>query len=158
MNTDTHSLLAQHVIHGSPIMPAAGYLEMGCTCTVCPLLSYTYLIMQALEFGASRVWDITFHSIFTLSNPEPMSISITLNENEWKVVSHVKVGLICQDDSAHANRNSQAGEKLHADGCLSLDPPTMEHNVDLDIVAMKQRLDEQPESELNSSLAQKFLN
>jgi acyl transferase domain-containing protein len=67
VNSQTHPVLAQHVIKGEPIMPAAGFLEM------------------ALEFGAMVLWDVEFHAMMSLSGESPIAVEVKLDGIHWTV-------------------------------------------------------------------------
>lgn len=67
INSQTHPVLAEHVIKGEPIMPAAGFMEM------------------ALEFGANTIWDVKFHSMLSLSQESPIPVDIKLDGLHWSV-------------------------------------------------------------------------
>ncbi|KAF8192401.1 hypothetical protein K438DRAFT_2135640 [Mycena galopus ATCC 62051] len=67
LNRDTHPTLAEHVIRGEPIWPAAGFLEM------------------ALEFGATTLFNINFRTMLPLSAEDPIPVSVTLDGSYWKI-------------------------------------------------------------------------
>ena len=67
VNTQTHPVLAQHVIKGEPIMPAAGFIEM------------------ALEFGATVLWDVEFRAMMSLSGERPTPVEVKLDGIHWTV-------------------------------------------------------------------------
>lgn len=67
VNSQTHPVLAQHVIKGEPIMPAAGFIEM------------------ALEFGATVLWDIEFRAMMSLSGESPTPVEVRLDGSHWTV-------------------------------------------------------------------------
>ncbi|OBZ65510.1 putative polyketide synthase 2 [Grifola frondosa] len=61
--------LADHVINGEPIMPAAGFIEM------------------ALEFGARKLFNVEFISILPLSSDRPIPVDVKLEGPRWSVHS-----------------------------------------------------------------------
>ena len=67
VNSQTHPVLAQHVIKGEPIMPAAGFIEM------------------ALEFGAMVLWDVEFRAMMSLSSERPTPVEVKLDGIHWTV-------------------------------------------------------------------------
>lgn len=86
VNALTHPLLAQHVIKGEPIMPAAGYLEMVSTCLNAAQMRGTDLaIRKAIEYGARQLWNVKFHSILSLSAPVPVAVNVSLEGLHWSV-------------------------------------------------------------------------
>lgn len=110
MNFATHPDLAQHVMNGEPIVPATGFLEM------------------AIEFGATVLWNVKFHSFLSLSQDEPIPVSVTLQGTHWTVSSATSV------DPAKTTR-------LHAEGHLSLDSFS-HHQTPVDIPAIRERCQE----------------
>ncbi|KAH9942788.1 ketoacyl-synt-domain-containing protein [Amylocystis lapponica] len=71
VNAKTHPGIADHVIKGEPIMPAAGYIEM------------------ALEFGARKLWNIEFVSILGLSAQRPTPVEVKLEGSQWSINSAI---------------------------------------------------------------------
>ncbi|EPQ58589.1 ketoacyl-synt-domain-containing protein [Gloeophyllum trabeum ATCC 11539] len=67
LNSETHPLLAQHVINNVPIMPAAGFIEMG------------------LEFGATALYDVEFLSALPLNSTTPLSVEVDTDGGQWWV-------------------------------------------------------------------------
>ncbi|KAK0453924.1 hypothetical protein EV421DRAFT_720319 [Armillaria borealis] len=66
----THPSLVDHVIHGEPIMPAAGYIEM------------------ALASGGRILWNVSFEAIMPLSkNTRP--VKFQFEDCQWTVSSVV---------------------------------------------------------------------
>ncbi|TFK49392.1 hypothetical protein OE88DRAFT_1662947 [Heliocybe sulcata] len=98
VNVKTHPALAQHVIKGEPIMPAAGYLEM------------------ALEFGARTLFDVEFISIIALSSERPTPLEISLEGRKWTVRSAAPIDI--------ARKWPLQYDRLHARGYLSMDRAT----------------------------------
>ena len=85
MNAATHPDLAEHVMNGEPIVPATGFIEM-----VSKLHLYDFQYsdyIQALEFGASTLWNIKFHTFLPLSQEEPRPVQVKLNGTRWSVTS-----------------------------------------------------------------------
>ncbi|KJA25964.1 polyketide synthase [Hypholoma sublateritium FD-334 SS-4] len=72
LNAATHPKLAEHVIMGEPILPAAGFLEM------------------VFESGAQLAWNIRFHSMLSLSSERPLPVSFTVNGPSWSVSSELQ--------------------------------------------------------------------
>ncbi|EIN05362.1 polyketide synthase [Punctularia strigosozonata HHB-11173 SS5] len=122
VNGLTHPDLAQHIIKGEPIMPAAGYLEM------------------ALEFGARKIWDVDFLSIIALSSPRPVPIDVTLVGNRWTVRSSSSSESLSR---GRADKdNGQQFDRLHATGFLTLDVSEEERapaSVDLEAVRSRSK-------------------
>ncbi|KAJ7656557.1 hypothetical protein B0H17DRAFT_1265163 [Mycena rosella] len=71
VNTDTHPTLAEHIIRGEPVWPAAGFLEM------------------AMEFGATSLMNVSLRSILSLSAEAPVKVNIARNGAYWKVTSSI---------------------------------------------------------------------
>ncbi|KAG2142363.1 hypothetical protein DEU56DRAFT_979550 [Suillus clintonianus] len=113
INSMTHPYLAQHVIQGEPIMPAAGYLEM------------------ALEFGARQLWDVSFSFMLALSGDQPVPVEVSTEGPRWSVRS----ALVNPLQSSGAPPQY---DRLHAEGYLSLDAqiPALPA---VDIQAIKER-------------------
>ncbi|KAJ3513618.1 hypothetical protein NLJ89_g2846 [Agrocybe chaxingu] len=106
VNKESHPVLAEHIIRGEPIMPAAGFLEM------------------ALEFGASTLMNVNMRSILSLSSEKPTKVNVNLDGAHWTVKS-VSVSKARKD---HAPTTS---ERLHADGYLSFEIPSVAPPVDI---------------------------
>ncbi|KAH9933653.1 ketoacyl-synt-domain-containing protein [Epithele typhae] len=96
INVRTHPGLADHIIKGEPIMPAAGFIE------------------QALEFGASAVYDVTFHGLLALSADRPTPVQVKLEGTKWSVSS--------ASSTDYTTTWPIQYNRLHATGFLSLDP------------------------------------
>ncbi|EED80697.1 predicted protein [Postia placenta Mad-698-R] len=69
INKDTHPVLAEHVIRGEPIMPAARFSEM------------------AIEFGATALLHVDLKAILSLSSEIPPAVEVELKSSYWKVQS-----------------------------------------------------------------------
>ncbi|CAA7270507.1 unnamed protein product [Cyclocybe aegerita] len=67
INKESHPVLAEHIIRGEPIMPAAGFLEM------------------AIEFGASTLMNVNMRSILSLSSEKPTKVNVDLDGAHWTV-------------------------------------------------------------------------
>ncbi|KAJ7572119.1 hypothetical protein C8J56DRAFT_993487 [Mycena floridula] len=93
LNKTTHPMLGEHNIRGEPIMPAAGFLEMG------------------LEFGASVIMNVKLLSILSLSSSRPTAVKVNLDGCHWTV------------SSVNYSSAGFATERLHADGYLSFEDP-----------------------------------
>ena len=50
-----------------------------------------YSASQALEFGASEVFDVEFHSLLSLSSERPLPVEVKLEGTKWTVSSASKV-------------------------------------------------------------------
>ncbi|KAH7908666.1 polyketide synthase [Hygrophoropsis aurantiaca] len=113
LGAQTHPELAQHVIRGEPIMPAAGYLEM------------------ALEFGARVLWNVEFRTMMSLPSDKVVSVDVERKECYWSVKSRPSR----HHDSlpAQVAQNPQT-TRLHADGYMSMDSPSPAANIDIDII------------------------
>lgn len=86
MNVKTHPGLADHVMKGEPIMPAAGFIEMVCSRFLASL-TVSDMSAKALEYGASEVYDIHFHGLLALSSEKPVPVQISLDGMQWSVSS-----------------------------------------------------------------------
>ncbi|GJJ14254.1 putative PKS-like protein biosynthetic cluster [Clathrus columnatus] len=95
INSQTHPVLAQHVIKGEPIMPAAGFIEM------------------ALEYGANTLWDITFNSMLSLSHESPIPVDIKLDGPRWSIRTSTASG--------YRKHDSERFDRIHAEGFLSVE-------------------------------------
>ncbi|KAH9944952.1 ketoacyl-synt-domain-containing protein [Epithele typhae] len=111
LNAKTHPDLAEHVIKGAPIMPAAGFVEM------------------ALEFGATEVYDVTFHGLLSLAAERPVPIQVALEGTRWTVASAGPVG---------AGTFPTKYDRLHATGFLSKAPPQDRQYAALDLNALRE--------------------
>ncbi|THH18839.1 hypothetical protein EW146_g2208 [Bondarzewia mesenterica] len=111
ISAQIHTDLAQHVIRGEPIMPAAGYLEM------------------VFEFGARVLRDVNFRAMMALPTDNALHVDIEVDEFRWKVSSR----LPGRHETGHA-----AGTRLHADGYMSLSP-SQDYYDNLDIKAIQRR-------------------
>ncbi|KIJ44546.1 hypothetical protein M422DRAFT_252161 [Sphaerobolus stellatus SS14] len=89
INSQTHPDIAEHVIRGEPIMPAAGYLEI------------------AFEKGAKQLWKVRFKAMFPLPKDKLLGLEFAQTALQWKVNSSV-------DATFSANFLH-----LHADGFMS---------------------------------------
>ncbi|KAJ6492315.1 hypothetical protein C8R45DRAFT_825292 [Mycena sanguinolenta] len=95
VNQDTHPSLKQHVIRGEPIWPAAAFLEM------------------ALEFRPTSLFNVSLHSMMSLSSEQPLPVKIDLDGAgaHWTVSSVVPVS------------PGKPFAKMHAEGYLSFEAP-----------------------------------
>ncbi|OBZ73483.1 Nonribosomal peptide synthetase 14 [Grifola frondosa] len=94
VNAKTHPALADHIIKGEPIMPAAGYMEM------------------ALEFGARKLWNVEFISLLALSSERPTPVEIKLDGSRWSVNSSAPAGKVDYWPLKY--------DRLHARGYMSM--------------------------------------
>ncbi|KAF8530083.1 putative polyketide synthase [Hysterangium stoloniferum] len=101
INSQTHPVLAQHVIKGEPIMPAAGFIEM------------------ALEFGATELWDVDFRAMMSLSAEQPISVEVKLEGLHWTV----------KTSTTSTVDKPPAFNRVHAEGFLSLKPSKIDNDV-----------------------------
>lgn len=90
LNDKTHPDLAEHVIKSAPIMSTAGYLEM-VSVALTPRLRVCraddVLLLQALEFGAKKLYNVELVSILSLSAKRPTPVEIKLESTRWSVRS-----------------------------------------------------------------------
>ncbi|KAJ7628955.1 acyl transferase domain-containing protein [Roridomyces roridus] len=117
LNRDTHPTLAEHVIRGEPIWPAAGFIEM------------------ALEFGARVLLNVNFRAILSLSAEDPIPVSVRSKGSYWSIASSES-----RDYSGSELTIDQA-ERIHADGYLSFALPDDKHCDDLNIPEIRSRCD-----------------
>lgn len=112
ISSQTHPLLADHIIRGEPIMPAAGYLEM------------------IFEFGVRTLWDIRFPFMMSIPTDKALEVQVCKNANHsWSVSSKlsganaVEVGVQTSSiDSAKPLISiHQNPLRLHAEGYMSSD-------------------------------------
>ncbi|EGO18727.1 putative polyketide synthase [Serpula lacrymans var. lacrymans S7.9] len=96
INSITHPQLAQHIIKGEPIMPAAGYLEM------------------ALEFGAKHLWNVDFTFMLSLSGDTPTPVCVNLDGPHWTVTSSSNI---------NSQTCPPRFDRLHAEGYMSRQTP-----------------------------------
>ncbi|KAF7363153.1 putative polyketide synthase [Mycena venus] len=127
LNRDTHPTLAEHVIRGEPIWPAAGFLEM------------------ALEFGATTLFNVNFRAMLPLSAEDPIPVNVILDGSYWKITSSIL--------EARGRKGSADSliERVHADGYLSSED-SPEYG-DLNISEIRERCDSHVDSELYPSLS-----
>ncbi|KAI0749982.1 hypothetical protein C8Q80DRAFT_660233 [Daedaleopsis nitida] len=114
INVRTHPGLADHVIKGEPIMPAAGFVEM------------------ALEYGASEVYDVQFHGLLALSSERPVPVQVKLEGTRWSVSS--------ASSTDYAATWPIQYNRLHATGFLSMEPIRDRGVAPLDLDAIRGRL------------------
>ncbi|KAH7925399.1 polyketide synthase [Leucogyrophana mollusca] len=107
LSAQTHPELAQHVIRGEPIMPAAGYIEM------------------ALEFGARVLWNVEFRTMMSLPSDKVVSVDVESKGYYWSVRSRTH--------SRHDSLHVQAS-RLHADGYMSMETPAPATNLRIDTI------------------------
>ncbi|KAK0486025.1 thiolase-like protein [Armillaria novae-zelandiae] len=69
LNKATHPSLADHIILGEAIMPAAGFLE------------------TAFEFGATRLMEVDISRLLSLSSEKPLRMNTRLDGCHWYVES-----------------------------------------------------------------------
>ncbi|PBK91716.1 hypothetical protein ARMGADRAFT_1166511 [Armillaria gallica] len=69
LNKATHPSLADHIILGEAIMPAAGFLEI------------------AFEFGATRLMEVNISRLLSLSSEKPLRVNTKLDGCHWHVES-----------------------------------------------------------------------
>ncbi|KAL6298078.1 polyketide synthase [Sparassis latifolia] len=114
VNAKTHPGLAEHVIKGEPIMPAAGYLEM------------------ALEFGAKKLLNVEFISFLALSSEHPTPVHVKLEGSHWTVSSA---------SSADFTKSwPPQYNRLHAKGYLSMNASAGEHRDPVPLDYIRERL------------------
>ncbi|TBU55410.1 polyketide synthase [Dichomitus squalens] len=108
VNAYTHPDLADHIIKGEPIMPAAGFVEM------------------AFEFGAVAVFDVEFHGLLPLSSERPVPVEVKLEGIRWSVASASSVD--------YSKTWPIQYNRRHASGFLSFEPidPSSVRTVDLE--------------------------
>ncbi|KAF9468229.1 hypothetical protein BDZ94DRAFT_1294300 [Collybia nuda] len=131
INDKTHPSLAQHVIRKEPIMPAAGFIEMG------------------FEFGATALIDVNLRSILSLSSDKPIGVDVQLDGCRWSVVSRRPIIGFGTD------LRSELRERLHCDGLLSFEPPK-EPLAPLDISGIRSRCRPQNLNLFYSSMSYAF--
>ena len=86
VNKETHPFLAEHVIRGEPIMPAAGFMEMVSSFNNgMALVRSNECVLKALEFGGTALMNVTMRSILSLSAEQPVKIDIHLDGSRWSV-------------------------------------------------------------------------
>ncbi|KAF9477477.1 hypothetical protein BDN70DRAFT_994948 [Pholiota conissans] len=71
LNALTHPKLAEHVIMGESILPAAAFLEM------------------VFESGAQLAWNVQFQSMLPLSSERLLPVAFTVNGSSWTVSSEL---------------------------------------------------------------------
>ncbi|KAK7042171.1 hypothetical protein R3P38DRAFT_307459 [Favolaschia claudopus] len=126
LNRDTHPSLAEHIIRGEPIWPAAGFLEM------------------ALEFGATTLSNVNFRAMLPLSSEFPVPVNVSLNGLDWKVITSIPKARQSRDSGSEI-------ERVHADGCLSFGiTPDLP---DLDIPDIRSHCEHHVASEFYPSLS-----
>ncbi|EGN93606.1 hypothetical protein SERLA73DRAFT_97544 [Serpula lacrymans var. lacrymans S7.3] len=127
VNKETHPTLAEHIIRGEPIMPAAGFMEM------------------AIEFGASTLMNVNLRSMLSLSSESPIKVEASLDGSYWTVKS------IATSPQSRKDSKLKPVERLHADGYLSFEPP--QTCCDLDIPSIRKRCPEHVSSAFYPSLS-----
>ncbi|EJF59192.1 ketoacyl-synt-domain-containing protein [Dichomitus squalens LYAD-421 SS1] len=114
INSQTHPALAEHIIKGEPIMPAAGFIEM------------------ALEFGASELYNVEFHALLPLSSERPVPVDVRLEGTRWSV-----------NGVSSANQGRAwpiQYDRTHATGFLSMRSRDDIAVAKLDFTAIRQRM------------------
>ncbi|KAF8166302.1 acyl transferase domain-containing protein [Mycena galopus ATCC 62051] len=130
VNRDIHPTLAEHIIRGEPIWPAAGFLEM------------------ALEFGATSLFNIEFRGMLPLSTEVPIPVDITLDGSYWRVTSLIQEVKSAGDSKVRSGFQIQ---RVHADGYLTFEvPPDYK---DLNISEIRNRCDSYVDSDFYPSLS-----
>ncbi|KAI0944350.1 Type I Iterative Polyketide synthase (PKS) [Taiwanofungus camphoratus] len=114
INAKTHPALAEHIIKGEPIMPAAGYIEM------------------ALEFGARKLWNVEFISIFPLSPERPTPVNVKLEGMQWSVNSASSVDYMKSWPLKY--------NRLHAKGYLSMTNDPEDDRLPIQLDDIRKRL------------------
>ncbi|KAI0917633.1 Type I Iterative Polyketide synthase (PKS) [Taiwanofungus camphoratus] len=114
VNSKTHPALAEHVIKGEPIMPAAGYIEM------------------ALEFGAKKLWNVEFISILALSPERPIPVHVKLEGSHWSVNS--------ASSTDYTKSWPLKYNRLHAKGYLSITEDPRDDRLPIPLNEIKDRL------------------
>ncbi|KAJ3767378.1 polyketide synthase [Lentinula raphanica] len=125
LGVHTHREIAEHIIRGEPIMPAAGFLEM------------------AFELGARALRDVHFRSMMPLPSERPLHVEVETNGCEWKVYSRRPE----RYDLLHKQTN-----RLHADGLMSCECLD-EEIVPLDLRSVRARSRPFPVSKLYDALS-----
>ncbi|KAF7336301.1 Polyketide synthase [Mycena venus] len=65
----SHPDLMEHVIHGEPILPATGFIEL------------------LLEANANFLWDVEFTSILSLASGSPLEVGLQTMDSSWSVTT-----------------------------------------------------------------------
>ncbi|KAH9928894.1 uncharacterized protein B0H18DRAFT_1084333 [Fomitopsis serialis] len=97
VNYMTHPDIAQHIINHEPIMPASGFLEM------------------ALEAGSFLLWNVQFHSFFSLSAERPPLLEFRRDGLQWSISSRTATQSYQEKDVA--------ASAVHAEGYMLCDQP-----------------------------------
>ncbi|KAH7906404.1 hypothetical protein BJ138DRAFT_1222020, partial [Hygrophoropsis aurantiaca] len=98
LTTKTRDTLAQHVIGGEPILPAAGFIEV------------------LVEAGANYLWDVEFISILPVVDP----MNATLNRTgpvSWSVNS--------SSGASSRTGSKMTYDRENARGCMDIHPPSV---------------------------------
>ncbi|KAF9650882.1 hypothetical protein BDM02DRAFT_3185038 [Thelephora ganbajun] len=94
MNAKTFPDLAEHVINGEPIVPAAAFIDMGQTPTI-------------LQTGARLVWDIEFGKILSLASEVPSDVRLECQGCKWAIkTSQINAITKTYDDRVHSSGSS----------------------------------------------------
>jgi acyl transferase domain-containing protein len=100
MNAKTHPDLAEHIINGEPIVPAAAFIDMVHTlpypCIFCVLSGH----LQILQTGAKILWDLEFRSILSLASETPTEVRIEHEGSHWSIKTAYS--------NSHANKVSSS--------------------------------------------------
>ncbi|PWN39310.1 hypothetical protein IE81DRAFT_369188 [Ceraceosorus guamensis] len=127
MSRTTHPLLAEHVVQGEPIVPAAAFLEM------------------ALEFGANTLYRCSFASMLSIPRDRPATIEVSLDGARWAVRTQ-RPALGHRLDAGSEWDALQGGpfNVVHAQGFLSRAPHTSSGGAmveKVDLQALRSTLD-----------------
>ncbi|GJJ10518.1 Type I Iterative PKS [Clathrus columnatus] len=118
INTKTHPSLAGHIINEEPIMPAAGFIEMG------------------LEFGARTLSEVEFLAALPLSSEVPATVEIALDGARWTVKTSTALGH--GSDKTWVLRGTPDFDRIHSRGLLSFDADDTD-DIPLNLIQIQER-------------------
>ena len=113
-----------------------------------PLLLRLLIRQQALEFGAYKLWNVEFISIFTLSSERSTPVHIELDGHKWAVKSASPADQannwpfrVSDQGFGHDKRlNFRQYDRVHAAGFLSLEQTSIREPSHLQLSEIRNRL------------------
>jgi hypothetical protein len=111
MNAKTFPDLAEHVINGEPIVPAAAFVDMvGDFRPTVVTLSFSLTNApcgQVLQTGVRLIWDIEFGKILSLTSEVPLEVRIEHQGCKWSIkTSQVNADAKTYDNQVHSSGSS----------------------------------------------------
>ncbi|KAF9653249.1 hypothetical protein BDM02DRAFT_3182788 [Thelephora ganbajun] len=101
MNAKSFPDLAEHVINGEPVVPAATFIDM------------------VLQTGAKILWDININHVLSLTSDTPIDVRVDHDKSRWELKSYRRNLL-----------DKSVDIRVHSSGFSSTNPPKKQQDLD----------------------------